>query len=244
MNSMRTGGSPIQTVEWSLTAWRNGRVHRLHDVTAGEMPIGEAVAGATGPLRFLYGNSFERFALDSLRLEFAVAPGRRQFTLRAATLGAPTVRPGGTARVRAEIELWRGERTDLELDVHVPEELPDGRYQLFVGGGAECDRATAVRQPSRFRPVSVADAWAKLSAVRTSDAIYTALWARAPEVTSDGEDFPELPASALAVLAAPQSAGDRARRSEWAVFADKGRPVDGQLRGEVVLELIVDRKAP
>lgn len=246
MNSVMEagGGTPMQTVEWTLTAWRGGQKHKFGDIVAGESPLADAAGGASGPLRFLYANSFERFALDSLRLDFHVMPGRQQWTLRAATLGAPAVRPGGIVRVRAEIERWRGERSVIGLDVHVPEELPDGRYSLFVGGGAECDRLTATRVPSRFRPTSVADAWNKLAAVRSADALYVAVWARAPQVTSDGEDFPELPGSALAVLVTPQSSGDRARRSDWAVFSEHGTRVNGMLRGEVMLELNVDRKAP
>ncbi len=238
------GGTPIQTVEWSLALHRAGRSTVLRDVTAGEAPLGEASAMVAAPLRFLYGNGFERFALDSLDVELRVLPGRQQWTLRSATLATPRVAPGGTAVVQAEIERWRGERRTLTLRVPVPREFPDGAFTLAISGGAEADRATAQRLPSRFRPVSVADGLAKLAALRTADAVYPVLWARAPEVTRDGEDFPELPGSALAVLAAPQSAGDQTRRASWAAFAAPAVKVEGVLRGEVLLELKVDHTAP
>ncbi|MBI5169311.1 MAG: hypothetical protein HZA61_07485 [Candidatus Eisenbacteria bacterium] len=238
------GGTPMQTVEWSLTTHRKGRVFTTSDVVAGEQPLAEATAVLTGPLRFLYANSFEPFALDSLSIVLRVHPGRRQWTLRSATLLTNAVRPGGEALVRAEIERWRGERRTIELRVPVPQELPDGRYPLAIGGGAEADRALATRLPSRFRPVSLADGFDKLGRLRAANALYATLWARAPEVTRDGDDFPELPSSALAVLAAPQNAGEQTRRATWAVFPGPVAPIDGMLRGEVLLELNVDHKAP
>lgn len=238
------GGTPMQTVEWSLTLHRKGRVFTTSDVVAGEQPLAEATGVLTGPLRFLYGNSFEPFSLDSLSITLRVSPGRKQWTVRSATLLTNAVRPGGVALVRADLERWRGEKRSLVLRVAVPEELPDGRYPLAIGGGAEADRATATRLPSRFRPVSVEDAFVKLGRLRSADAIYATLWARAPEVTRDGEDFPELPSSALAVIAAPQNAGDQTKRATWAVFPGPGTRVEGMLRGEVLLELNVDHKAP
>jgi len=70
------------------------------------------------------------------------------------------------------------------------------------------------------------------------------LWARAPEVSADGDDLPELPdlGAGTAGLAAP--GGDRARRGDWALLEESHRSTDGVLRGELLLELIVDHQAP
>lgn len=242
---LESGGSGLQqTVRWTLTAWSGGRALRLGDVAAGESPVGEVVGALSGPLRFLSANPFERCRFDSLRVTLDVRPGREQWTVRGARTHAAAVRPGGTLRVDVEIERWRGGRRELRLDVPVPGELPPGRYSLWLGGGAELDRTTATRLPWRFRPVSLADAWQRLGTVHRSDALYSAIWARAPEVSSDGEDYPELPNSVLAVLASPEASGEDARRSGWALFDGPAVEVGGALRGEAVLDVVVDRKAP
>src|SRR5262249_46057881 len=119
-----------------------------------------------------------------------------------------------------------------------------GRYLLHVAGGNEFDRFLAARLPARFRPVSLADAWERLGESRRSDELFAGIWARAPEIDADGDDLPELPTSALALLASPQSSGDRARRGDWALVEEVKRPADGVVRGEVLLELVVDRQAP
>lgn len=246
MNSLlESGGSGAQqSLRWTLVLWSGGRELRLSDVVAGEAPVAEMLGAVSAPLRFLAGNPYERCRFDSLRIAIEATPGREQWTLRGARTGAAAARPGGTLRVAAELERWRGERRTVTLEVPVPEELPNGRYTLWLGGGAEFDRAAASRLPWRYRPVSLADAWQRLGSLRRSDRVYSALWARAPEVTSDGEDYPELPTSALAVLASPEAAGDAARRAGWALFEGPDVAVPGVVRGEVTLDIVVDRTAP
>jgi hypothetical protein len=246
LNSLlESGGNGVmQTVRWSLDLWRRGQVLRLGDVAAGDNPVGDVANTLGAPVRFLASNPYERFHADSIVVTLDTRPGRAQVTLRSVALTRPSVRPGGVATVRAVLERWRGARETVTLEVPVPDELPDGRYVMNVSGGLEFDRFLAARLPSRFRVVSVEDAWTRLAQTRRSDALHVGIWARAPEITSDGEDLPELPNSALAVLAPGQQAGDRARRGEWALVQEVKRSFDEVIRGELVLELVVDRLAP
>jgi hypothetical protein len=246
LNSLLESGGEgaTQTVRWTLAIWRGGRVLRLGDVSAAESPLSDVAGDLGAPVRFLFANPYARFHADSIAIELEAHAGRALSTLRGASLAAARVRPGGVARVRVELERWRGSRQTVTLEVPVPEELPDGRYLLHVAGGAEADRFTAARLPARFRPLSLEDAWVRLAAVRRSDVLFAGLWARAPEIDADGEDLPELPTSALAVLSPPQQAGDRARRGDWALVEEVRRPEDVVVRGELLLELVVDRQAP
>jgi len=246
LNSLLESGGEgaTQTVRWTLAIWRGGRVLRLGDVSAAESPLSDVAGDLGAPVRFLFANPYARFHADSIAIELEAHAGRALSTLRGASLAAARVRPGGVARVRVELERWRGSRQTVTLEVPVPEELPDGRYLLHVAGGAEADRFTAARLPARFRPLSLEDAWGRLAAVRRSDVLFAGLWARAPEIDADGEDLPELPTSALAVLSPPQQAGDRARRGDWALVEEVRRPEDVVVRGELLLELVVDRQAP
>jgi hypothetical protein len=238
------GGGAQQTVRWNLTVWRDGRSFDFGDLAAGDMPFADVAGAISSPLRFLTNNAYQRWVPDSLRVTYDVLPGRRQWIVRGASIDAATVRPGSRARVRVELERWRGERRTIQLDVAMPEEMPNGRYLIWIGGGSEYDRSAALRLPGRYRPTSLEDGIHRMQALRHSDAIYAALWARAPEVTRDGEDYPELPVSALAVLAPTQSAGERVRRGDWALMSLQSQGMDGVVRGEVALDVIVDDRAP
>ncbi len=242
---LESGGTgAMQTIRWSVAIWAGGRKLELSDIAAGEAPLNEVVATLGAPLRFLASNPYRRFRADSVVVNLETRPGREQSTLRSAALARTSVRPGGVATVRAQVERWRGARETVTFDVPVPEELPDGRYLLEIAGGAEFDRFLAARLPSRFRAISLEDAWQRLGASRRSDGLYAGLWARAPEVSADGDDLPELPSSALAMLASPLQTGDRVRRGDWALLSEAKHGVNGVLRGELLLELIVDRQAP
>ncbi|MEO5616605.1 MAG: hypothetical protein ABIS67_02460, partial [Candidatus Eisenbacteria bacterium] len=243
---LESGGvSGSQTVRWSLELFRKGVPPLLvTDVASGDAPMPELSAAISAPLRFLLGNPYERCVLDSIRARVEIDPRRIQWTLRSARLLESAARPGGTAMARCEIESWRGERREIELKLAVPEEFPDGNYVLYLGGGAELSRYESGRLPSRYRPTSLDDAWRRLGDLRPSGALYGALFASAPEVTRRGHDYPELPLSALAVLASGTSGGDASRHGDGARFDERRHTLDGPLRGEILLPLKVDRNAP
>jgi hypothetical protein len=243
---LESGGSGAgQTVRWRLRMYRHGAAPLvLDDVSVGDSPALE-LAGALGaPLRFLFNNPFAPLTLDSIAVTLDVTPGRDLWTLRGVQIMEQAVRPGATAHVRCEVERWRGERRSVVLDVVVPEEVPNGRYVLWVGGGAELTRFEAARLPGRFRPASLDEAWRRLGDVRASEQLYATLVARAPEVNVTGRDYPELPSSALAVLSDAQRAGDLARRGDRVLLGETRHALAGAVRGELQLELNVDSKAP
>jgi hypothetical protein len=88
------------------------------------------------------------------------------------------------------------------------------------------------------------DAWRRLAASRSSNALYGALYLRSPEVTSDGRDYPELPLTALSLLTSGTEAGELARRGDVAKLDERFLPMDGALHGELALPLTVDARAP
>ena len=183
-------------------------------------------------------------ALDSVRVRVETAGERNTWSLRAAQLLEPSVRPGGDVRVRCDLERWRGGHESATFTLHVPEEAPAGRYVVWVGGGPELSRREATRLPGRYRPSSLDEAWTRLGETRPSDHLHAALIARAPEVTRSGRDYPELPTSALALLASGQEAEDATRRGSQAYLDRVDRRFDGQVRGELQLEVDVDPAAP
>ena len=247
LNSLlESGGSGAnQTLRWSLRLRRPGSAPLvISDVAAGDSPSGDVANGVAAPLRFLYNNPYGRLTLDSVTVSMQVVPGRDQWTLRNARLLDAAVRPGSPVRVSCEIERWHGGRETRQFSLVVPEEAPDGRYTLWIGGGAELTRYEAGKLPGRYRPTSLDDAWERLSHTRPSDGLYAVLFARAPEVTSDGRDYPELPLSALALMSSAQATGDRARRGESARLDETRLPLEGMTRGELLLPIVVDSKSP
>ena len=243
LESGSRGGN--QTLRWTMRLYRPAAPPlTLSDVAAGDSPPREMAAGLVSPLAFLFGNPFQSLALDSIAVDVEVDPGRERWTLRAAQVLDPAVRPGGEVRVRCELEPWRGGREVRVLTLRVPEEAPEGRYRLWLGGGAELTRYEAQHAPGHFRPTSFDDAWSRLGALRSTAALYAALLATAPEVTSDGRDYPELPVSALMLLASDQRAGDAARRGDTAWLDERRLALGGPVQGELMLSVTVDDRAP
>jgi hypothetical protein len=243
LESGGVGGN--QTLRWTLRLARKGMPPlTLGDVVSGDSPAGDLGGAVAGPLRFLFGNPYGALQLDSVSVAIETVAGRDQWTLRSARLLDAAVRPGGRLRIECEVERWRGERRIVPVTMTVPEEAPEGRYLLWLGGGPELSRYEASRLPGRYRPTSLDDAWRRLAAARSSDALYGTLFALAPEVTREGRDYPELPLSALALLAGAQGAGDGGRRGDVARLDEQRVTMAGPVRGELLLSVQVDPKAP
>jgi hypothetical protein len=247
LNSLlESGGSgSSQSLRWSLELHRHGAdVLTLGDVVAGDSPATDLLAAIAAPLRFLLNNPFENLVLDSVAVRVTVGPAREQWTLRNVRLLGGAVRPGETIRIECDVERWHGGRSQRAIDLVMPEEVPEGNYVLWVGGGPELSRYEAKELPGRYRPTSLPDAWRRLAGSRPADGLYAALFARAPEVTSEGRDYPELPLSALAMLASGERAGDAARRGTLAKLDERRLPLGGLTRGELLLPVRVDLQAP
>jgi len=239
------GAGANQTLRWTMRLARRGApTLLLGDVLAGDAPAAALPAAVAAPLRFLFNNPFGSLRLDSISVSIQATPGREEWTLRAARILDAAVRPGGTLRVMCELERWRGERSQVPVALQVPEEAPEGRYILWLGGGRELSRYEASRLPGRFRPTSLEDAWRRLAVMRSGDALYATLFARAPEVTREGRDYPELPLSALALLAGELAAGDGGRRGDAARLDERSVAFPGPVRGELLLPVRVDPRAP
>ncbi|HUK62338.1 MAG TPA: hypothetical protein VLV15_03360, partial [Dongiaceae bacterium] len=245
-SALESGGAGgDQSLDWRMTLYRKGNAPLvLGDRLASDSPVGELPGAVLGPLRFLANNPYSRLALDSVAIVIDSRAGRDQWMLRSIGTRESAARPGAILHVGCELERWRGGRRRVELAIPVPEELPDGHYTLWVGGGAELDRFVAARLPGRFRPVSLDDAWRRLSAMHRGDRLYGMLIARAPDVTRAGADYPELPGSAVPLLAGSQSSADDTRRGDRALLAETALAMEALLRGELQLDVLVDDQAP
>lgn len=243
---LESGGTGAnQTLRWTMTLHRRGAAPlSVSDIATGASTMTDLVNGMASPLAFLYNNPFSSLTLDSVSVRLAVEPGQDSWTLRGVQLMDAAVRPGATLQIRCEVERWRGERRTVDLAMHVPEEVPEGRYVLWAGGGNELDRFESSRLPGRFRPASLDEAWSRIQKLRPADRLYVSLLARAPEVTRRGRDYPELPTSALALLSSGLYAEDAVRRGSQAVLDEQQKKFDGQVNGEVQLEFTVDPAAP
>jgi hypothetical protein len=243
---LESGGSAgNQTLRWTeRLAAASLPPLLLSDVVASDAPQTELMSSIAAPLRFLYNNPYAPLRLDSVSVTVEVVPSREQWTLRSAHVLDAAVRPGGRLRIECEVERWRGERSVVPIEVTVPEEAPDGRYVLWLGGGPELSRYESARLPARYRPTSLPEAWRRLAEARSSNALYAALYASAPEVTREGRDYPELPVSALALLAGAQGAGDEGRRGSAARLDERRVPFPGPVHGELLIAVQVDSRAP
>lgn len=75
------------------------------------------------------------------------------------------------------------------------------------------------------------------------DALYAGLFASAPQITTDGRDYPELPSSAALLMTGAAATSER-KRSDTATLDLTRLPLGGAVDGSLMLDLTVDDRAP
>lgn len=243
VNALSTAAGTVPEATWRyrLSLVLPGRAPILLEDTASGL-LQSAATTLTAPLGLLLDNPFAPFDAESLALDVDIVAGPSRAQVWAARVEPTVARPGDVVQVIATLQDVRGGRQDVAVPLTVPEDQPDGRLVLAVGGGAELDRQEAARLPGRHRAVSLASLLERLSDRRRDDHLYAALYGPGVEPTIEGVSYPDLPGFAQRMLAA-----DRATRpgDPWGRLApvvERGRDVAAPVAGLLTVPLDVRRR--
>jgi hypothetical protein len=196
----RALGAATLRVEARLSL-AGGRSIRVEEIAASDQPAPQAALAVASPLAALFGNDFERVAVE--RLDVAVDALE---TVQAAELhrvwvdGRLPVRAGTTASVRVLLRNRRGETERVDLPVPVPASAPAGSYTLLVSDAATMD---AIEQREMRQGLAPRDLPALLRAIerlRSGNRLYARLTRPAGGAVLAGAPMPSLPGSVLSVL--------------------------------------------
>jgi hypothetical protein len=196
----RAAGAATLRVEATL-ALAGGREVRLQDIVATDHPAEQAAAGLAAPLALLLGNDFEKVIVERLDVTVDAEESLRTASIERAWVDAPQpLRAGAAAPVHVQLRTHRGETLDATLPLTIPEDAPDGSYNLLVSDAATMDaiEQREMRQPfvARDLPQLVRT----LNKLRAGNTVFARLTRPGPGAIVAGEYLPALPGSVLSVL--------------------------------------------
>jgi hypothetical protein len=228
------------TWRWRLQlAVAGGPPLELSDTASG--PLQSAAGSLAAPLALLLDNPFAPFDADSIRLDVDIVSGASRAQVWAARVEPSVVRPGETVDVIATLQDLRGRQRDVRIALRVPEDQPDGRLVLAVGGGDALDRQEAPRLPGRHRAVSLPTLLDRLADRRHADHVYAALYGPGLEPTVDGVPYPDLPAFAQRMMTAERATRPTEPWGRLAPLAERGEDVAAPVAGLLTVPLEVRR---
>jgi hypothetical protein len=181
---------------------------------AARMKAARAVAGADAVQRMagvlaavlsatMY-NPIENLTPEGLILEMAVEPGDRSAEIESAFVPRNVVEAGGKLELFVRLRPTLAKPVTLALEVAVPETTPAGTLSLMICDGRTSDRIDLLEARNRLKPATIEGLLEALTPRRGPRRLVARLAAAHLGVVRDQREFPNLPSSTLAILAAPQ----------------------------------------
>ncbi len=231
------GGIQSLDLELELELGDRGAI-ALHEVFDGEGAGLSSALFVADLLEYLVRNELGSVDVTAIRARLATHAEPRRARLDRVSATASRVRPGETVKLRVELLPVRGAAEEVELEVAVPSNLPDGRWILLVGDGWSIEGARQVIEPGVPRTLDeVVELVRHLPSQR--ELVVLGLSGEPAGIASDGV-LPRMPPSLRWLRSGSGSSAVRIQRAS--VVQEQNfkleRPVEGFLR----LDLVVDRK--
>jgi hypothetical protein len=204
---------------------------------------GAASAGAGFLLSFasyLMGNDLAEVEVESVEVELAQVGKPRTATLVGAHAERSVVRPGDTVALNLDFTAWRGEKFRHRVEIGLPEDLPRGRYYLFVGDGASVDAARLAVE--RSAPASFRQALDLLRSLHSRRELLVLGVAAGPGLAVAGEAMPNLPGTVRSIWSAAPAGSATPLR--LAVTQQQVEAMPVPLSGLARVDLEVERREP
>jgi hypothetical protein len=156
------------------------------------------------PVLALSNNGFDEPRYPrGVEVEMVVRSGEISQSLEKLRLDSSVVRPGQTLRGELTLRPWRGPRRIEPVSMEIPENLPDGQYELAVTGMLDHLSLLTRFKPHLFDPDDAEQLLAGIQRVNGKSSKQLYLHLQLPEGgTAIGvKELPNLPASRAAILA-------------------------------------------
>jgi hypothetical protein len=192
------------------------------------------------PLDYLLTNEFERVEIESIAVDLDVNPGVRLLTITRVVADRERAKPGDDLRLTVTLEPWRGTPRNEVIDVAIPRETPEGVLQLLVTTPDSALSAALDIAPNPPTRKNVRQMVKLIEQVGHENQLIVQGYVKKKGVVIDGERFPNLPPSMLALLSSSPSSGTT-EPTEVSLLFEKRKTLDQIVTGSRIVTLDIER---
>jgi hypothetical protein len=191
------------TLRYSIeVAFKDLGVFRSSNITSqgGELPIAMEVSA---PARALMNNQFGKAKADRVKVEISVEPVARLGTIERAEIARDCVKPGATLEVFVWWRQFRAPTLTKSYTFKLPDDIPEGSYDLTVCSSEEHVRALRAERPYFFRVESMKQMLEAMNflAKFQDDRLYLRLSLPTGGMSLGRDNLPDLPSFRRRILA-------------------------------------------
>ncbi len=191
---------------------------------------------AGNELDALFGNQFLPAPIAAVEFDIRFTPGRDLAYLLSARPQLASVRPGDSVRVTLRLRDYRGDDSEDEITIRIPEPTPEGRLRIVIAPPDSLLALEAMRAPATLQPGSFTELVELLSRTGRENELVAAGFTSRPGLTLAGKELPSPPPSLRSVLLNPRSDEQVVPTSDSPVFRQTfnlGRVISGVARLDV-----------
>jgi hypothetical protein len=193
------------------------------------------------PTGALLDNDFGKAKVERMSVEIAIEPKAHAATIERAELSCNRVKPGETLEVRVLWRPYRESSVAQSYTLKLPDDLPEGNYELTVCSSRGHLAALSGERPYLFRAESMKQMLDAMNYIARfqDDHVYLRLGLPTGGLSVGKDTMPEMPSFRRRILA-------DAKRTDVASFADAlvvEHPVPFTVSGARSFAIQVDKKA-
>ena len=198
-------GTPIEaTIDYRLeVSYEGGRQLTVSRVEAGSVALQDMARDLAGLLNITMYNPLEKLLPESVSIEASVEGVNRTARIESVRLRETEVYPGDTVALEVRVKPVLGDAETFTLQIEPPETAAPRTVSVIVCDGRTSNRLDLLEAKSRLDPETINDLLDVLQGERDARQLVIRLSGTGYGLSMGGAEFPNLPPSALAVLAAP-----------------------------------------
>ncbi|MFC2165215.1 SpoIVB peptidase S55 domain-containing protein [Acidobacteriota bacterium] len=218
----------------------NGKSVHLEDLFSGnfDSSVSSLSSLVTSVVYFLTSNEFRDLAIHRIDLNINSSEELKYSFLEKVWLDKYDVSPGEIIRIKVFTRNFRGEVSEIEGGIPVPQ-LPSGsEFYLIVADAGSLQRIEANQYKSQaFIPRNLEQLLRILSSFRKNNRIYFKILASKPGLFLKGEEMPNLPLTMKSMFSSPRAASSSPTELDKSTLGYLQQPVSSVFRGVTLIPL-------
>lgn len=193
------------------------------------------------PLQMLADNDYQTLLLTDLDMQLTVQPTVQELSIVSAAAGRSQVRPGESVEVALQVQPRGGKPYEQRLHFAIPEDLPDGDYELVVSGAQGYLDRLLTTKPHLFDTQRLEDLLQVLQLMGSVEerAYYMTMSLPGRKAVAVGrQELADLPSSRRALLTRRAGSGV----SDFSALLENRVPCDRAVQGNAKFVLTVKRE--
>lgn len=188
---------------------RKSQIEQLFADPMAGMPLAELLQ----ILDVLENNTFGSVPVEHIRVAVDISEKRETASIERAYADRKVVKPGEKVKIGVVFQPVNAPRQTREYEVEIPRNIPGGKVQIGVSGGASAERIRQAMQITRPQAKSLPQLLGQISGREQNNELNIEIAQTVAGVAVSGREFPNLPTVVVEVLTGANPSGIRMIRS-------------------------------